>query len=298
MDWNGDGTLDLIFGQRRGSINLYTGNGDGTLHFVGHVYDDAGREIKTIYNSSPWLVDWDGDGELDLLLTGYLIDTIEGGILRVYPGTGVRDGVLVFDADYYDLTWLYNLRRSTAQTCDLDGDGDMDLVIGYETGEVFFAENTGSSGIPMFGSFEVLHCDDGLINVYSRYAGSGRARPHVCDYDSDGVLDLLVGCENGWIYAFLGYTDDTGGRSPSTSNVPLTVLEPLTTGELRFDLSIPSGATADLTVRDTGGEIVASMPGLPGGSGTCDISGSHPGVYTVTAQCGDMQNSRLVMVPW
>ena len=171
MDWNRDGILDLIFGQRRGSISLYTGNGDGTLHFVGNVFDDEGNEIKTTYNSSPWLVDWNTDGTLDLLLTGYLLDEENGGILRVYPGIGDPCDTLLFDADYDDLTWLYDLRRSTAQTYDMDGDGDLDLVLGYETGEVFFAENTGSDGAPVYSTYSILHCDDELINVYSRIRG-------------------------------------------------------------------------------------------------------------------------------
>jgi len=296
VDWNNDGILDLIFGQRRGSINLYTGNGDGTLHFVGNIFDDSGIEIKTIYNSSPWLVDWDENGVLDLLLTGYLIDTLDGGILRVYSGIGDQSDSLVFDADYNDLTWLYNQRRSTAQTIDLDSDGDKDLVIGYETGEVYFAENTGSNEGPLFSSYSVLHCDAGLINVYSQFSGSGRARPHVCDYNSDGILDLLVGCQNGWIYVFLGYRGDVGGEGSSGAGLPLAILESLTSGNFRFDLAIPVGATTDLTVRNTQGSIIASIPNLSGGPGSCDISGNPSGIYIVMAEYEDQQTARLLLI--
>lgn len=298
MDWNNDGNLDLIFGQRRGGINLYTGNGDGTLHFVGNVFDDNGNEIKTTFNSSPWLVDWNQDGLLDLLLTGYLVDEVDAAVLRVYPGIGDQSDSLVFDSDYNDLTWLYNLRRSTAQAYDLDGDGDRDLVLGYETGEVYFAENTGSSEAPIFGSYDVMHCDEGLINVYTRYAGSGRARPHVCDYNSDDIPDLLVGCYNGWIYVFLGYRADGVANRRSGEELSLVVQDPASSDDgFSFDLALPDGATAEMTVRSTDGSVVASIPDQTGGSGFIGIPDGVPGVYMVTAEFDGQQVSRLVMVP-
>lgn len=297
MDWNKDGILDLIFGQRRGSLNLYTGNGDGTLHFVGHVFDDSGVEIKTNHNSSPWLVDWDENGTLDLLLTGYFVDTVSGGILRVYPGIGDQRDSLVFDANYYDFTSVYNQRRTTAQTIDLDSDGDKDLVLGYETGEVYYAENTGTNEKPLFTSYSVLQCDAGSINVYTRFFGGGRARPHVCDYNSDGILDLLVGCQNGWIYVFLGYRAEEDDERTSGAGLSLVVLEPLTSGRFLFDLSIPAGATADLTVHNTIGLIAASIPDLSGGPGSFDISGSPSGIYVVTVACeGQFVTRRLLIL--
>ncbi|MDM7993505.1 MAG: VCBS repeat-containing protein, partial [Candidatus Fermentibacter sp.] len=153
MDWNGDGIPDIISGQRRGGIDLYAGNGDGTLRYAGHPVDAGGSEISTSYNSSPWLVDWNGDGVLDLLLAGYPTDTLHGGRLVVLPGIPSPDGVPVFDATgCIDLTFLCDLRRTTAQTGDLDGDGDWDLVLGCESGEVLYSENTGSDGEPRFTS--------------------------------------------------------------------------------------------------------------------------------------------------
>ena len=42
MDFNDDGVLDLVLGERYGQYFFYTGNGDGTLHFAGHPWDDMG----------------------------------------------------------------------------------------------------------------------------------------------------------------------------------------------------------------------------------------------------------------
>jgi hypothetical protein len=296
VDWNQDGMPDLIHGNRWDGIRLYTGNGDGTLHYVGHVYDDAGAEIRTRYNSSPWLVDWDENGTLDLLLAGYLIDTVNGGILRVYPGIGDQCDSLVFDSDYLDFTWFYNLRRSTAQTSDLDSDGDKDLIMGYETGEVYFAENTGSNEIPRFGSYSVLHCDAGPINVRSQFSGSGRARPTVCDYNSDGILDLLVGCQSGWIYVFLGYESEAGDEGVSGVSLSLVIAEPVTSGSFSFDLVIPDGMTTDLEIRTSRGRIVTSLSDLSAGPGVFDISGNPSGIYLVTAEYGSRQTAQTLLV--
>jgi hypothetical protein len=295
VDWNGDGSLDLIFGERRGNLNLYTGNGDGTLHSVGRVYDDAGNEIKTIYNSSPWLVDWNEDGRLDLLLAGYMVDTVDGGLLRVYPGVGDQADTLLFDADYLDYTSLYNQRRTTAKTCDLDGDGDKDLVMGYETGEVYYSENTGTNEAPRFRSYSVLQCDVGPINVYRQFAGGGRARVDPCDFNSDGVIDLLVGCQNGWIYVFLGYQPDAGTGDSGSGDLALFVSSLSPAGGVPFELTVPTGVEADLTVRDTGGQVVTSIQGLSG-PGSFDLSGSIQGIYLVTAQCEGRQVTRRVLI--
>lgn len=281
MDWNGDGILDLIHGNRWDGNRLYTGNGDGTLHLVGHVFDDEGVEIRTRYNTSPWLVDWNGDGLLDLLLAGYPIDMVYGGILRIYGGIGDQSDTLLFDADYQDFTWFYNQRRTTAQTSDLDGDGDLDIILGYETGEVYFAENIGSADEPVFGSYSVMQCDAGPIDVYSRFPGSGRARPNVCDYDADGTPDLLVGCQSGWIYVFRGY------RAETPHDLSLVVPERMSEGTFLFDLVTPDGLGADVTVTGMTGEVVASMPGRAGGAGSWDLSGAPPGIYAAEAVLGD-----------
>jgi hypothetical protein len=205
VDYNDDGVLDLVFGERDGYLNLYSGNGDGTLHFEGNIYDFTGNEIKTNHNSSPYLEDWNEDGYLDLILGGYMRESTTAGILHVYLNTGNDPDTPVFPPLYLDYTDFYDRWRTTHQPFDLDDDGDKDLVLGYEMGEVFYAENIGTSEDPQFSSYAVLNTDGGPMNVYTNYQGGGRARENVFDYNNDGVPDILVGCNDGWIYVFLGY---------------------------------------------------------------------------------------------
>jgi len=69
IDWDGDGDLDLVVGNFAGSFYLFKGEGSGK-------FDPKPNLLKTEDNqplkitgahSDPFLVDWDGDGDYDLL---------------------------------------------------------------------------------------------------------------------------------------------------------------------------------------------------------------------------------------
>lgn len=283
MDWNNDGIPDLIHGERNGNLRIYTGNGDGTLHFVGNVFDDQGIEIKTNFNSSPHLVDWNEDGRLDLLLTGYITETTNGGILRVYPSVGDEPDSPVFSAAYLDYTGFYNKWRTTAETFDLNADGRKDLILGYEMGEVYFAPNTGTNADPQFSGYEVMQCAAGPVNVYTNFSGGGRAREHVCDYNADGVPDLMVGCNSGWIYVFLGNTQGIETGAVQIGEFSISILQSPCPGNVPYRLELPGGLAASVEVYDISGRRVAYVPQAFGGDGVLPL-GNHPaGVYIVTA---------------
>ena len=297
MDWNNDGTPDLLFGERSGNLRIYTGNGDGTLHFVGNVFDDQGIEIKTNFNSSPHLVDWNEDGKPDLLLAGYLTETTSGGILRVYPNVGDDPDSPVFSATYIDHTSLYNKWRTTAETFDLNADGKKDLILGYEMGEVFFAPNTGTDADPQFSGYAVLQCAAGPINVYTNFSGGGRAREHVCDYNADGVADLMVGCNSGWIYVFTGNTQGIGTGAVSVGGFSISILQSPCVGNVPYRLGLPGGLAADIAVFDISGRRVAHVPEAFAGDGFLDLADHPAGVYIVTAShAGERVTTKLTLL--
>jgi len=299
VDYNNDGDLDLIMGERSGNLRLYSGNGDGTLHFEGNIWDDMGEEIRTLYNSSPYLADWDEDGYLDLILCGYNVESTTAGILRVYPNTQDYPDSLMFDADYLDYTSFYNKWRTTQQPFDLDRDGDKDLVLGYEMGDVFFAENIGTNENPQFTSYSVLDTDGGPMNVYTNYQGGGRARENVVDYNSDGVPDILVGCNSGWIYVFLGY-DGTGiGEETSTdpaATISLVVAGSPTSGVFFLTVDAPEGSQVKVELYDAAGRVTLRRT-LQAGIHPLDISEVPAGIYLVSARRdGEVATSRVVVV--
>ena len=67
-DWDGDGKLDLVVGNFTGTFYLFKGQGKGKFAPVPEQIRVGDEQLKiTGHHSDPFVVDWDGDGDLDLL---------------------------------------------------------------------------------------------------------------------------------------------------------------------------------------------------------------------------------------
>jgi hypothetical protein len=68
VDWDGDGHLDLVVGNFPGTFYLFKGQGNGKFLPKPEEMKSGDEPLKIAgHHSDPFVVDWDGDGDLDVL---------------------------------------------------------------------------------------------------------------------------------------------------------------------------------------------------------------------------------------
>ena len=142
-DIDGDGDLDFFAGQNDGIMKLYLNTGTvSSPTFVAQSgaadpFDgvDIGNHPHMI------LVDWDNDGDLDMVVGEY-----QGGI-KYFENTGTANAAAFTERTGAANPWNgidVGLSASPALV-DIDNDGDLDIFIGNEAGEIRYFQNGGGA---------------------------------------------------------------------------------------------------------------------------------------------------------
>ena len=214
VDWDGDGRRDLLVGAHWNRILFYRNTGsndDRRLTYQGPV-QLAGSPlevpIRPLTRGQPGIfkrdyypvletVDWDGDGDTDLLAGGYVT-----GMIFFYENQGPGDdrtprlvlrGPLQADGANLNVGhWC-----AAPAVADWDGDGDLDLMSGnmpmyvqpaergrHERDHLQYFENVGSRQEPDLRRREFPGSGD--------FPHGRLATPRTSDWDQDGDLDLAV----------------------------------------------------------------------------------------------------------
>jgi TolB-like protein len=194
VDWNGDGLYDLILGDQDGYVTVYLNQGtnDSPKYAVGMRLRGGGKEIKVKSPSAPYLVDWNEDGKIDLLVGD------GGGYLHLFLNAGAVDSVdFAAGVKVQSATKDLNVSRGNASPCvvDWNEDGKKDLVMGKGNGTILVFLNEGSNKQPIFG--KPIELNGGSLDVGSN------SSPEVADWNGDGKKDLIIGNDDGEIFVFL-----------------------------------------------------------------------------------------------
>jgi hypothetical protein len=176
--------------------------------------------------SSPTLGDIDGDGDLDLIsgVYEYEYDYNSGnyyyfGNFRYYENTGTNANP-VFAASQTNPFGLAGIEQNETINptfVDIDGDGDLDIMVNNQSGEFVFYENVGTLNAPAFAA-PVTNPFSLLLNVVR-----GNSQPTFADLDNDGDLDLVIGSEfnNSGSNEILFYFENTGTVNAPVFAAPL-----------------------------------------------------------------------------
>ena len=212
-DWDQDGLPDLLVNSIWGEILLFKNIGTRTEPKLAPAqtidvewkaaapkpawnwWDPRGKQLVTQWRTTPVAVDWNQDGLMDLVMLdyeGYLAffkRVKEGDQLKLLPGERI------FVDESLKPIQMNKKRaggsgRYKLHVVDWDGDGRLDLLVN-STNADFYRNLKTADG-------KVVLKNEGPLS--QRKLAGHTSSPCTVDWDQDGVRDLIVGAEDGYLY--------------------------------------------------------------------------------------------------
>jgi len=203
VDFDHDGDDDMVVGSANPTVSLFENRIQGKQRILWNISTNIFNFNKLVVTGQRAAIapgDLDQDGDLDLIVGE------KNGNLNYYLNNG-KPADPDWSLETEELLFITGMENSAPTLGDIDGDGDLDLLVGDKQGLVAFIENTGDPKHPQW----VLR-----DKTYFQIDVGSNSVPRLIDVDQDGDLDLMMGNYTGRIILYL---------NKGTKKAPLFTIE-------------------------------------------------------------------------
>ncbi|MFA7158902.1 MAG: VCBS repeat-containing protein [Kiritimatiellia bacterium] len=245
FDWDNDGDNDIVIGTFYGDVAVLLNLGSKQqwrftrkmaapryLEPTFNIEDPQDRLPQLMIGKnpmikgnylSPWVCDWNKDGKPDLLLGE---GTYSANSIRMFVNSGSRTKPVFSEEREFYLAYGEGAEQLTPCVADYNGDGLDDLIVGTRTGQIrlhkgtkkavddkdFVAAARGNLA-PAILEF------DGNLKIGDKEIFDKMSNCYPCDWNDDGLMDLVLGSTKGKVYVALNSGTKTEPKFDSAAPV-------------------------------------------------------------------------------